>query len=257
MQGDIVMNTLFNDLKEKTILVTGATRGIGRAIVQSLASQGAGIAFSFREGSEEASQSLARELIKKGASKAVPLMFDVTNSEQMKHGIDNFLKTEGPVHGLVNNAGMAQDQLILRLKENDIDKMLNTNLKSAMLLAQMLSRNFLKLKESSVVNISSVIGLMGNPGQVAYAASKAGLIGFTKSLAREMGTKNLRCNAICPGFILTDMTEKLDRETYLEQIPLRKMGRPEDVAQLSCFLLSSASSYITGEIIKIDGGLYI
>ena len=251
------MNISLNDLKEKTVLVTGATRGIGRAITQSLATQGAGIAFNFREGSEEVARDLANELKEKGASRAVPLMFDVTNTEQMKHSIDHFLKTEGAIHGLVNNAGMAQDQLVLRLKEDDIDKMLNTNLKSAILLTQMLSRNFLKLGESSVVNISSVIGLMGNPGQVTYAASKAGLIGFTKSLAREMGVKNLRCNAICPGFILTDMTKTLAQENYLEQIPLKKMGHPEDVAQLACFLLSSASSYITGEIIKIDGGLYI
>ena len=251
------MNVSFDDLKEKTILVTGATRGIGRAITQNLASQGAGIAFNFREGSEEVAQSLAKDLLSQGAAKAVPLMFDVTNSEQMKNAVERLIKEEGPVHGLVNNAGIAQDQLILRLKEKDIDKMLNTNLKSAILLTQMLSRNFLKSGESSVVNISSVIGLMGNPGQIAYAASKAGIIGFTKSLAREMGAKNLRCNAVCPGFILTDMTKELDQESFLEQIPLKKMGRPEDVAQLTCFLLSNASSYITGEIIKIDGGLYI
>ena len=257
MRGDALMNISFDDFKEKTILVTGATRGIGRAIVQSLASQGAGVAFNFREGSEERAQSLAKELLKIGASKAVPLMFDVTNAGQMKNAVDHFLKTDGPVHGLVNNAGMAGDQLLLRLKEEDIDKMFDTNLKSALLLTQMLSRNFLKLRESSVVNVSSVIGLMGNPGQITYAASKAGIIGFTKSLAREMGIKNLRCNAICPGFIVTDMTKNLNQETYLKQIPLQKMGRPEDVAALTCFLLSRASSYITGEIIKIDGGLYI
>ena len=251
------MNSSFNDLKEKTILVTGATRGIGRAIVQNLASQGCGLTFNFREGSQDAAQSLAKDLLDKGASKAVPLMFDVTNTEQMSHAVTQFLKTEGPIHGLVNNAGIAKDQLVLRLKEDDIDKMLATNLKSALVLTQILSRNFLRQEESSIVNISSVIGLMGNPGQITYAASKAGLIGFTKSLAKEMGIKNTRCNAVCPGFILTDMTKELDQEAYLENIPLRKMGRPEDVAQLTCFLLSSASSYITGEIIKIDGGLYI
>ena len=251
------MNISLNDLKEKTILITGATRGIGRAIAQSLATQGAGVAFNFRESSEKTARALADNLKEMGASRAVPLMFDVTNTDQMKSAVDHFLKTEGPIHGLINNAGMARDQLVLRLKEEDIDKMLHTNLKSAILLTQMLSRNFLKLGESSVVNISSVIGLMGNPGQVAYAASKAGLIGFTKSLAREMGAKNLRCNAICPGFILTDMTKDLDQKAYSNHIPLKKMGRPEDVAQLACFLLSNASSYITGEIIKIDGGLYI
>ena len=257
MQGDTVVNCSFKDLKEKTVLVTGATRGIGRAIVQSLASQGSGIVFNFREGSEDAAQSLAKELLERGASQATPLMFDVTNVEQMNRAVTQFLKSEGPVHGLVNNAGMAKDQLVLRLKEEDIDKMLATNLKSALLLTQMLSRNFLRQEESSIVNISSIIGLMGNPGQITYAASKAGLIGFTKSLAREMGVKNTRCNAICPGFILTDMTKELDQRDYLKNIPLGKMGRPEDVAQLTCFLLSSASSYITGEIIKIDGGLYI
>jgi 3-oxoacyl-[acyl-carrier protein] reductase len=254
------MNVIFEDLKEKTILVTGATRGIGRAIAESLAKQGAHVVFNYREGKEEVAQKIKEELKSAGASEATAVMFDVTQTSQIKVALDTFTKEFGPISGVVNNAGISRDQLILRMKEADVDATLNTNLKGAMMVTQLLSRNFLKAKDVSIVNISSVVGLMGNAGQMAYAASKAGLIGVSKSMAKEMGSKNVRCNAICPGFIETDMTDALTdetRESYLAEIPLKRLGETQEVANLVNFLLSKASAYITGEVIKIDGGLYI
>lgn len=165
-----------------------------------------------------------------------------------------------PSLALVNNAGISKDQIVLRMKEEDVVSTINTNLTSAIMLTQILSRSFLKAENVSVVNISSIVGLMGNASQIAYSASKAGMIGFTKSYAKELASRNVRCNAICPGFITTDMTHALDekvKDAYLTSIPLKRMGDAEEVANLVCFLLSKASSYITGETIKIDGGLYI
>ena len=181
-------------------------------------------------------------------------------TERIKDLLGTFIKEVGPISGLVNNAGISKDQLIMRLKDSDLSQILDVNLKSAILLTSILTRHFLKTENSSVVNMSSVVGLMGNTAQVAYAASKAGLLGFTKSFSKELAGKNVRCNAICPGFIKTDMTDRLDdsvKESFLSQIPLKRWGESEEVANLTCFLLSRASSYITGEIIKIDGGLYI
>jgi 3-oxoacyl-[acyl-carrier protein] reductase len=178
----------------------------------------------------------------------------------MKEAFEKFVSEVGPITGLVNNAGISKDQIVLRLKEEDVDQTLNTNLKSAIMLTQILSRSFLKAENVSVVNISSVVGLMGNASQIAYAASKAGMIGFTKSYAKELASRNIRCNAVCPGFIATEMTSALEekvKDAYLNSIPLKRFGEGPEVANLVCFLLSAASSYITGETIKIDGGLYI
>lgn len=254
------MSATFSDLKDKTILVTGATRGIGRAIALGLAKQGASVVFNFREGKEEQANELKEELLQNGASASHALLFDITNCGQTKTALDEFTKEKGAIHGLVNNAGISKDQLMLRLKEDDLDAILNTNLKGAIMLTQALTRNFLKTPDASIVNMSSIVGLMGNTAQAAYAASKAGLLGFTKSYAKELASKGVRCNAVCPGFIETDMTQTLDdkvKEAYLSGIPLKRFGTTEEVANLTCFLLSSASSYMTGEIFKIDGGLYI
>ncbi|TDJ07371.1 MAG: SDR family oxidoreductase [Deltaproteobacteria bacterium] len=251
---------IYSDLKEKKILVTGATRGIGKKIAMNLASQGAHVVFNYREGKEEIAQVLKGELESLGALKATPILFDVTQEEQIKEAINSFVKEYGPISGLVNNAGISKDQIFFRLKKADLDQTLDTNLKGAMLVTSSLSRSFLRAENVSVINMSSVVGLMGNPSQVSYSASKAGLIGFTKSFAKEVASRNIRCNAICPGFIETEMTETLDeqvRKAYLSKIPLQRMGSVDDVAQLVSFLLSKASSYITGEVIKIDGGLYI
>jgi len=253
-------NPVFPDLKNKIILVTGASRGIGKSIALALAEQGSHVVFNYREGGETSAQNLKLELISLGAKDATPLLFDITKEDQIKEAIDSFTKNNGNISGLVNNAGISKDQLFFRLKKEDLDQTIEINLKGAMLVTSALSRSFLKSENVSIVNMSSVVGLMGNSAQVSYSASKAGLIGFTKSYAKEVASRKIRCNAVCPGFIESDMTSGLDekvRSAYLEKIPLNRMGSAKDVALLVCFLLSGASSYITGEVIKIDGGLYI
>jgi 3-oxoacyl-[acyl-carrier protein] reductase len=252
------MIATFSDLKDKVILVTGASRGIGKSISLALASQGAHVLFNYR-GDESKAMALKEELEKAGG-KATGLKFDVTDYEAMTKAIDEFTKTVAPISGLVNNAGISKDTLLLRLKPDEISSIIDTNLKGAMMVTQALSRNFLKAENVSIVNMSSIVGLMGNASQAAYAASKAGLIGFSKSVAKELASRNVRCNVICPGFIQTEMTEALHekaKEEYSKSIPLARFGTAEEVADLTCFLLSRASSYLTGEVIKIDGGLYI
>ena len=253
-----MMNINFPDLKDKVILVTGASRGIGKTISEELARQGAHIVFNYRGDLESATK--VQNSLEKIGGKATPIKFDLSRGDQIKESITEFVKEHGYISGLVNNAGMSKDQIVLRLKDEDISKTLDVNLKGPILIAGALSRSFLKAENVSVVNIGSVVGLMGNSSQISYAASKAGLIGFTKSIAKELGSRNVRCNAVCPGFIETEMTDKLDdkkKEAYLTEIPINRFGTTREVANLVCFLLSQSSSYITGETIKIDGGLYI
>jgi len=250
---------IYPDLENKTVLVTGATRGIGRAICEALAKQKAHVVFNYR-GDESRANELKDHLQNLGASKVSAIAFDVTDFETMKKNIDSFVKENGPISGLVNNAGVSKDQLALRVKPEDIDQILGINLKAAMVLTNHLSRQFLKAKDVSIVNMSSVVGLMGNTAQTVYAASKAGIIGYTKSFAKELASRKFRCNAVCPGFIATEMTDNLEdkaKEAYIKAIPLGDYGSTEDVSNLTLFLLSSASKYITGEVIKVDGGLYI
>lgn len=248
----------YSDLKDKVILVTGGARGIGKSICLALAEQGAHVVFNYR-GDESKAAALKEEIESKGG-KASALKFDVTDYEAMTKAIDEFTKTVAPISGLVNNAGISKDTLLLRLKPDEISQIIDTNLKGAMMVTQALSRNFLKAQDVSIVHMSSIVGVMGNPSQAAYAASKAGLIGFSKSVAKELASRNLRSNVICPGFIATDMTDALAdkaKDEYEKSIPLTRFGTTDEVANLTCFLLSRASSYITGEVIKIDGGLYI
>ncbi len=252
------MNAHYTDLKDKVVLVTGAGRGIGKSIALALASQGAHVVFNYR--GDEAKAAGLKEEFEKAGGKATGLKFDVTDYETMTKALDEFTKNVAPISGLVNNAGISKDTLLLRLKPEEISSIIDTNLKGAMLVTQALSRNFLKAENVSIVNMSSIVGLMGNASQAAYAASKAGLIGFTKSVAKELASRNVRCNAICPGFIATEMTDNLQdkaKEEYSKAIPLNRFGSAQEVAELTTFLLSRASSYITGEVIKIDGGLYI
>jgi 3-oxoacyl-[acyl-carrier protein] reductase len=252
------MIATYSDLKDKVILVTGAARGIGKEISLALASQGAHVVFNYR-GDETKAAALKEELVAAGG-KATGLKFDVTDYESMTKALDDFTKTVAPISGLVNNAGISKDTLLLRLKPDEINSIIDTNLKGCMLVTQALSRNFLRAEKVSIVNMGSIVGLMGNPSQAAYAASKAGIIGFSKSVAKELASRNVRCNVICPGFIETEMTAALNekaKEEYSKSIPLTRFGTTDEVASLTCFLLSQASSYITGEVIKIDGGLYI
>lgn len=252
------MIATYSDLKDKVVLVTGAARGIGKTIALSLSAQGAHVVFNYR--GDDAKAMALKEELEKAGGKATGLKFDVTDFEAMTKALDEFTKNVAPISGLVNNAGISKDTLLLRLKPDEISSIIDTNLKGSMMVTQALARNFLKAENVSIVNMSSIVGLMGNPSQAAYAASKAGLIGFSKSIAKELASRNVRSNVICPGFIQTDMTDALNekaKQEYEKNIPLARFGTSEEVAQLTCFLLSRASSYLTGEVIKIDGGLYI
>jgi len=253
------MNVIYNDLKDKIVLITGATRGIGNAIAKELARNSVHVVFNYRS-NPEAAEAFCLELKELGACNATALHFDITDFDKMKIEVDNFIKEKGAISGLINNAGISKDQLLLRVKPDDISNILDVNLKGAMVLTNHLSRNFLRAENVSVVNMSSVVGLMGNTAQTVYAASKAGLIGYTKSYAKELASRKIRCNAIAPGFIKTEMTDNIAekaQDEYKKAIPMGEYGNTLDVANLVLFLLSSASSYITGEVIKVDGGLYI
>lgn len=248
----------YTDLKDKVILVTGAARGIGKSIALALSAQGAHVVFNYR--GDEAKAMALKEELEKAGGKATGLKFDVTDYEAMTKAIDEFTKNVAPISGLVNNAGISKDTLLLRLKPDEISSIIDTNLKGAMMVTQALARNFLKAENVSIVHMSSIVGLMGNVSQAAYAASKAGMIGFSKSVAKELASRNVRSNVICPGFIQTEMTDALNekaKEEYSKGIPLGRFGSTDEIANLTCFLISKASSYITGEVIKIDGGMYI
>ena len=249
----------FSDLKDKVILITGASRGIGKEIARQLAHQKCHLVLNYRS-NLEAMESFKNDLLELGASNVDLLNFDLSDLETAKNKINDYCKNNKPIEGLVNNAGISKDSLILRNKIEDTKSILDINLTAPIALMSILSRYFLKVDHPSVVNVSSVVGLMGNPSQTNYSASKAGLIGATKSFAKELASKNVRCNAICPGFIETEMTDTLSNEAkskYHESIPLGRFGKASEVAELVSFLLSRSSSYITGETFKIDGGLYI
>ena len=250
---------IYPDLENKVVLVTGSSRGIGREIAKNLASQKTHLVLNYRS-SVEPMETLRSELLELGAKEVSLLNFDLVDLDNAKEKIDQFCKEVTPIEGLVNNAGISKDSLILRNKVKDTKEILDINLTAPIALMSFLSRYFLKAENASVVNVSSIVGLMGNPSQTNYAASKSGLIGATKSFAKELAPKNVRCNAICPGFIETEMTEKLSndaKDKYHANIPLGRFGKSSEVASLVSFLLSQSSSYITGETFKIDGGLYI
>jgi 3-oxoacyl-[acyl-carrier protein] reductase len=246
-------------MKNTLTLVTGATGGIGQAICRELATRSGGVIIHFRS-QEDKAKALAEELMALGASSALLWRCDLDNPEIVEEASKDFFKT-AKITGLVNNAGISRDGLLARAKAKDIQEVLTANLASALTLtAQALRPLMAAGPVGSVVNISSVVGLMGNTAQCAYSASKAGLVGFTKSLAREYASRGLRVNCIAPGFIESPMTQALGevvRQEYLTRIPLGRFGDPADVAKATAFLLGPDSRYITGQTLKIDGGLYI
>ncbi len=237
-------------LQDKVILVTGGSRGIGRAIVETLVRAGSVVAFTYR-GSKDAAEGIAAAY----PDRAWPYQADVTDAARAEAIIDELVKKHGRLDGLVNNAGITQDNLLLRLTEAQWDAVLQTNLKGPFLYTKAALKPMLRQRSGSIVNISSIVGLTGNPGQTNYAAAKAGLIAFTRSLAKEIGSRNIRVNAIAPGFIQTDMTTHLPNEAWQSRIALGRLGQPTEIATVCAFLLSDLASYITGEVIVVDGGL--
>lgn len=242
-------------LKNKISLVTGASRGIGAAIAIELAKYGASVIGT-------ATSEKGAEIIKKSFEinkvKGQAMVLDVNSNASIETLMDKINEELGAVDILINNAGITRDTLLMRMKEEDWDAVISTNLKSVYKLSQAVLRGMMKNRSGRIINISSVVGHMGNAGQTNYAAAKAGINGFTKSLAQEVGSRGITVNAIAPGFIDTDMTRALDdtqRESLLKHIPLAKLGQPQDIAQAVCFLASDAANYITGETIHVNGGM--
>jgi 3-oxoacyl-[acyl-carrier protein] reductase len=245
-------------LKGKVALVTGAGRGIGRAIAIKLASCGATVIVNY-SGSKEKAEETA-ELIRNAGGEAEAVQCDVSDFEACAALAKNVLEKYGRLDILVNNAGITRDGLIMRMSEDDFDAVIETNLKGAFNMIHHFSRNFLKQRSGKIINISSVSGIMGNAGQANYSASKAGLIGLTKSVARELASRGICVNAVAPGFIATDMTDKMPdsaKEGLNSMIPMGHIGEAQDIAETVAFLAGSASDYITGQVICVDGGMAI
>lgn len=243
-------------LTGKTAIITGASRGIGRGIAQIFAKHGANIAFTYSS-SVEAANELEKELNQEGI-KAKGYKSNAADFQEAQKLADEVLAEFGSIDILINNAGITKDNLLMRISEEDFDKVIEVNLKSVFNMTKAVQRTMLKQRKGSIINISSVVGVKGNAGQSNYAASKAGMIGFTKSIALELGSRNIRCNAIAPGFIETEMTAKLDEKViqgWRDNIPLKRGGTPEDVANACVFLASDMSDYITGQVLNVDGGM--
>ncbi|WP_183731955.1 3-oxoacyl-[acyl-carrier-protein] reductase [Desulfurispira natronophila] len=245
-------------LQNKVALVTGASRGIGRAIALEMGRHGASVVVNYAS-SQGPAQEVVEELQQMGV-KAIALQADVASSEECSALVQKSLDHFGQVDILVNNAGITRDGLLMRMKEEDFDAVINTNLKSAFLMSKAVVRPMMKSGGGRIINVSSVVGQMGNAGQANYVASKAGVIGMTKSIAREVAPKNILVNAVAPGFIESDMTAGLKdsvRQTMLSHIPLGSFGSPEDVAGAVIYLSSELSKYVTGQVVAVNGGMYM
>ena len=243
-------------LENKTVLITGASRGIGKGIATVFAQHGANVVFTYSS-SVDAANALETELQALGVQ-AKGYQSNAADFEQAQELIDNVLADFSTIDVLINNAGITKDNLLMRISEEDFDKVIEVNLKSVFNLTKAVQRTMLKQRHGSIINMSSVVGVKGNAGQSNYAASKAGIIGFSKSIALELGSRNIRCNVIAPGFIETEMTAKLSEEVvagWRAGIPLKRGGTPNDVANACVFLASDLSSYITGQVINVDGGM--
>lgn len=243
-------------LENKTALITGATRGIGRGIAVTFAKQGANVAFTYNS-SVSAAEELEKELESYGV-KAKGYQSNAANFEAAQALAADVVKEFGGIDTLINNAGITKDNLLMRISEEDFDSVIEVNLKSVFNLTKAVIRPMMKNRAGSIINMSSVVGLKGNAGQANYAASKAGIIGFSKSVALELGSRNIRSNVIAPGFIETEMTAKLNEDVvqgWRDSIPLKRGGQPEDVANACVFLASDMSAYITGQTLSVDGGM--
>jgi 3-oxoacyl-[acyl-carrier protein] reductase len=242
-------------LSNKIAIVTGASRGIGSAIAHNLSKAGAKVVLISR--SIDALKSVESE-IKSNGGEAISITADVSNLESFTNAISQVVETWGTVDILINNAGITKDNIILRLKEEDWDAVIDINLKGCFNGIKAVTRSMLKARSGRIINITSVIGLIGNSGQSNYAASKAGILGLTKSIAKELGSRNITVNAIAPGYIQTEMTDNLDqtsKDNLMKSIPLQRLGKPEEIASLVCFLASEEAAYITGQTLNVDGGM--
>ena len=243
-------------LENKTVVITGASRGIGRGIAVVLAKHGANIAFTYSK-SVDAAISLSDEIAKLSV-KCKGYQSNAESFEDSQKLIDQIIKDFGNIDVLINNAGITKDNLLMRMTEDDFDKVIEVNLKSVFNMVKAVQRTFLKNRSGSIINVSSIVGIKGNAGQSNYAASKAGIIGFSKSIALELGSRNIRSNVVAPGFIKTEMTDQLNEEVvnqWINGIPLKRGGTTEDVANLCLFLSSDLSTFITGQVINVDGGM--
>ena len=243
-------------LESKVAIITGGSRGIGKSICETFAQNGCNVAFTYNN-SKESAESLAKELNGSGI-KAKAYKSDASNFDDATKLVEDVIDDFGKIDILVNNAGIKKDNLLMRMEKSDFDSVINTNLSSVFNLTKASIKTFLKQRNGSIINISSVVGVKGNAGQSNYSASKAGIIGFSKSIALELGSRNIRSNVIAPGFIETDMTDSLSEDvinSWKESIPLKRGGNPSDVGNACVFLASDLSSYITGQVLHVDGGM--
>lgn len=245
------------DLAGKTVLITGGSRGIGAALVRRFAEAGANVAFTYRSSSKAADELIGELSDQQGTLRAY--QSDAADYEAAGQLVESVLKDFGQIDTLINNAGITRDTLMLRMDEEKWDAVMDNNLKSVFNLTKHVLRPMMKNRGGSIINMGSIVGLTGNAGQANYAASKAGIVGFSKSIAKEMGTRNIRCNVVAPGFIETDMTDELNeqtREAYLSNIPMKRFGKPSEVADVCVFLASDMSAYVSGQTISVCGALF-